>query len=84
MFAGRKTAMLLSQSTRHKQDTKHFPNGMRNTMQRIETGKQSINELLTKYGPVGPRHLLAAALMMHRPRDEEKAAAAPKKDVRAA
>lgn len=74
--------MLLSQSTRHKQDTKHFPYGMRNTMQRIETGKQNINDLLTKYGPVGPRHLLAAALMMQRPREEEKAVV--QKDARAA
>lgn len=75
--------MLLSQSTGHKRITSNFPNGMRNIMQRIETGKQNINELLTKYGPVGPRHLLAAALMMQRPRDEEKAEA-NKKDVRAA
>ncbi|MCV3765501.1 hypothetical protein [Rhizobium sp. TRM95796] len=51
-------------------------------MQRIETGKQNINDLLTKYGPVGPRHLLAAALMMQRPRDEKKAVVP--KDVQAA
>jgi hypothetical protein len=40
-------------------------------MQTIETGKKNINELLSKYGPVGPRHLLAAALLMH-PRDDAK------------
>jgi hypothetical protein len=55
---------------------------MRNIMQRIETGKQNINDLLTKYGPVGPRHLLAAALMMQRPREEERPVV--QKDVRAA
>ena len=38
-------------------------------MQTLETGKQNINELLSKYRPLGPRHLLAAALMQ-RPREE--------------
>jgi hypothetical protein len=40
-------------------------------MQTIEKGKRNINDLLSKYGPVGPRHLLAAALLMH-PRDDAK------------
>lgn len=40
-------------------------------MQPIEKGKKTINELLSNYGPVGPRHLLAAAMLM-RPREEAK------------
>jgi hypothetical protein len=40
-------------------------------MQPLDKGKQNINSLLANYGPVGPRHLLAAALLM-RPREEEK------------
>jgi len=39
-------------------------------MQKTENSKQSLNELLSNYGPVGPRHLLAAAMLM-RPRVEE-------------
>jgi hypothetical protein len=39
-------------------------------MQKLENGKQKINALLDNYGPVGPRHLLAAALLM-RPREDE-------------
>jgi hypothetical protein len=38
-------------------------------MQTIEKGKQNIKTLLENYGPVGPRHLLAAAMLM-RPREE--------------
>ena len=38
-------------------------------MQTIDKSKQNVNELLANYGPVGPRHLLAAALLM-RPREE--------------
>jgi hypothetical protein len=37
-------------------------------MQTIDKSKQNVNELLANYGPVGPRHLLAAALLM-RPRE---------------
>jgi len=33
-------------------------------MQTLENGKQKINSLLSNYGPVGPRHLLAAALLI--------------------
>ena len=40
-------------------------------MQTLDKSKQNINLLLQNYGPVGPRHLLAAALLM-RPREEEK------------
>ncbi|MDB5526852.1 MAG: hypothetical protein JWM58_4615 [Rhizobium sp.] len=40
-------------------------------MQTLDKGKQNINELLSHYGPVGPRHLLAAALLM-RPREEHE------------
>jgi len=50
-------------------------------MQTIETGKKNINELLSKYGPVGPRHLLAAALLMH-PRDDAKKDDAKRDDKR--
>ncbi len=38
-------------------------------MQPLDKSKQKINALLDNYGPVGPRHLLAAALLM-RPREE--------------
>jgi len=38
-------------------------------MQTLENGKQNIKSLLENYGPVGPRHLLAAAMAM-RPREE--------------
>lgn len=38
-------------------------------MQKIETGKKTVNELLNNYGPLGPRHLLAAAMLM-RPQKE--------------
>lgn len=38
-------------------------------MQTLENGKQKTNALLDNYGPVGPRHLLAAAMLM-RPREE--------------
>jgi hypothetical protein len=38
-------------------------------MQQLEKGKQTLKPLEENYGPVGPRHLLAAALLMH-PREE--------------
>ena len=38
-------------------------------MQKLENGKQNLKPLVENYGPVGPRHLLAAALLM-RPREE--------------
>ena len=40
-------------------------------MQKIDNSKQTINALVDHYGPLGPRHLLAAALLM-RPREEVK------------
>jgi hypothetical protein len=40
-------------------------------MQQIEKDKQKVNTLLENYGPVGPRHLLAAALLM-RPREDKQ------------
>jgi len=65
-------ALLLSESTGHKQiHIGNFKIEMRQIMQNLETGKQNINELLSKYRPLGPRHLLAAALMQ-RPREDEK------------
>jgi hypothetical protein len=42
-------------------------------MQNVENSKQSFNELLAKYRPLGPRHLLAAALMMHAGKDAKDA-----------
>jgi len=41
-------------------------------MQKIETGKKNLNELLNNYGPLGPRHLLAAAMLMRPRADENK------------
>jgi hypothetical protein len=38
-------------------------------MQTTDKSKQNTNALIDNYGPVGPRHLLAAALLM-RPREE--------------
>lgn len=38
-------------------------------MQTLEKRKQNLNDLASKYRPLGPRDLLAAALAM-RPRDE--------------
>jgi hypothetical protein len=52
-------------------------------MQTLENGKQKTNELLDNYGPLGPRHLLAAALAM-RPREEEKKDESPKKNDKVA
>lgn len=43
-------------------------------MQKIENSKESLNALLEKYRPIGPRHLLAAALMAQSRKDEEKKA----------
>ena len=42
-------------------------------MQKFENSKESLNALLSKYRPIGPRHLLAAALMAQAKRDEETA-----------
>jgi hypothetical protein len=42
-------------------------------MQKIENSKESLNALLSNYRPIGPRHLLAAALMAQARRDEESA-----------
>lgn len=38
-------------------------------MQTSEKRKENVKPLIENYGPVGPRHLLAAALLM-RPREE--------------
>jgi hypothetical protein len=40
-------------------------------VQTLEKRKQSLNELTSKYRPLGPRDLLAAALAM-RPREESE------------
>lgn len=40
-------------------------------MQKIENSKENLNALLAKYRPLGPRHLLAAALMQQAKKDAE-------------
>lgn len=42
-------------------------------MQKIENRKENLNALLAKYRPIGPRHLLAAALMAQATKHEEQA-----------
>ena len=42
-------------------------------MQATDKRKQNVNSLVENYGPLGPRHLLAAALLMQRRDDEKKA-----------
>jgi hypothetical protein len=39
-------------------------------MQKFENSKESLNALLSNYRPIGPRHLLAAALMAHATKEE--------------
>ena len=41
-------------------------------MQKIENRKENLNALLANYRPIGPRHLLAAALMAQAKKDEEQ------------
>lgn len=41
-------------------------------MQKIENRKENLNALLANYRPIGPRHLLAAALMAHATKEDEK------------
>lgn len=41
-------------------------------MQKIENRKENLNTLLANYRPIGPRHLLAAALMAHAKKDDEE------------
>jgi hypothetical protein len=40
-------------------------------MQKIENRKENLNDLLANYRPLGPRHLLAAALMQQARKDAE-------------
>jgi hypothetical protein len=47
-------------------------------MQKIENSKQSLNDLLAHYRPLGPRHLLAAALMLQAGKDAKEAEQKPK------
>lgn len=42
-------------------------------MQKIEKRKQNVNDLLSHYRPIGPRHLLAAALMLQAKKDADEA-----------
>jgi hypothetical protein len=41
-------------------------------MQKIENRKENLNALLANYRPIGPRHLLAAALMAQAGKDDEQ------------
>ena len=41
-------------------------------MQKIENRKENLNALLANYRPIGPRHLLAAALMAQATKDKEQ------------
>jgi hypothetical protein len=47
-------------------------------MQKLDNGKQSLNTLLANYRPIGPRHLLAAALMLQAGKDAKEAKEAEK------
>lgn len=40
-------------------------------MQKIENRKENLNALLANYRPLGPRHLLAAALMQQARKDAD-------------
>jgi hypothetical protein len=40
-------------------------------MQKIENRKENTNGLLANYRPIGPRHLLAAALMQQARKDAD-------------
>lgn len=57
-------------------------------MQKIENRKESLNALLANYRPLGPRHLLAAALMQQARKDADSEAkqdnAATQREIRAA
>jgi hypothetical protein len=45
-------------------------------MQKIENRKENLNGLLANYRPIGPRHLLAAALMLQVKKDSDSERAA--------
>ena len=55
-------------------------------MQPTESSKQRLNELLKNYGPLGPRHLLAAAMMLQAGKKAKEAEqhAQPKAPAKAA
>lgn len=42
-------------------------------MQKIENSKENLNTLVANYRPIGPRHLLAAALMLQAGKDAKEA-----------
>jgi hypothetical protein len=46
-------------------------------MQKIGNGKENLNGLLANYRPIGPRHLLAAALMQQARKEAEHEAREP-------
>ena len=63
---------LLSKSTAHKEsEGKSSQTGLGTTMQNLENRKENLNALLANYRPIGPRHLLAAALMAQAKKDDE-------------
>ena len=51
-------------------------------MQKIENRKENLNSLLANYRPLGPRHLLAAALMLQARKDADREEATEIKDDR--
>ena len=54
-------------------------------MQKIENRKENLNALLANYRPIGPRHLLAAALMAQTAKeDEQKQSAETERKAKAA
>jgi hypothetical protein len=53
-------------------------------MQKIEKRKQNLNDLVSNYRPIGPRHLLAAALMLRAGKVADEAAKKPARKVVAA
>ncbi|UVC10587.1 hypothetical protein IHQ71_08380 [Rhizobium sp. TH2] len=53
-------------------------------MQKIEKRKQNLNDLVSNYRPIGPRHLLAAALMLRAGKVADEAAKKPARKIAAA
>ena len=76
---------VLSKSEGHKEQAgRGSQTGLGTTMQKIEKSKENLNALLANYRPLGPRHLLAAALMLQAKKDSDASTAAPRKTVAAA
>ena len=64
---------LSSKSEGHKGGKgRKLTNWIGTTMQKIENRKENLNALLANYRPIGPRHLLAAALRAQAKKDDEQ------------